>query len=139
MALGNYARQQAVESLRASLADQRRKGTSSREAERVLREISDEGDNRVFWDVFEKNFDLIHEHFFRNLRKAFPSLTAADMKFCALLRMNLSTKEISRFTNLSVRGVETARYRLRKKFALTTDTSIVQFLIDFKGADDTSA
>lgn len=53
MALGNYARQQAVESLRASLADQRRKGTSSREAERVLREISDEGDNRVFWDVFE--------------------------------------------------------------------------------------
>ena len=135
MALGNYARKQAVENLRASLADQRLKGTPSRNAERVLREISDEGDSRVFWDVFEKNFDLIHEHFFRNLRKAFPALTASDLKFCALLRMNLSTKEISRFTNLSVRGVETARYRLRKKLALASDTSLVQFLIDFVPED----
>ncbi len=133
MALGAYAREQAVENMRASLSDLRKKGNTSSEAERVLRDISrTEGDNSVFWDIFERNFDLIHEHFFRNLRKQYPSLTASDLKFCAFLRMNLSTKEISKVTNISVRGVETARYRLRKKFALPADQSLVQFLIDFK-------
>ncbi len=133
MALGAYARQQALDNMRASVADIRRKGSPIGEAERVLKEISTtDGDNRVFWDIFEKNFDLIHEHFFRNLRKAFPTLTPADLKFCALLRMNMSTKEISRFTNLSIRGVETARYRLRKKFNLAPEDKLVQFLIDFK-------
>lgn len=133
MALGAYARQQALDNMRASVADLRRKGSPMAEAERVLRDISTtDGDNRMFWDIFEKNFDLIHEHFFRNLRKAFPALTPADLKFCALLRMNLSTKEISRFTNLSIRGVETARYRLRKKFNLGPDDKLVQFLIEFK-------
>lgn len=50
--------------------------------------------------------------------------------------MNLSTKEISRFTNLSIRGVETARYRLRKKFNLGPDDKLVQFLIEFKLDED---
>lgn len=137
MALGAYARQQALDNMRASVADLRRKGSPMAEAERVLRDISTtDGDNRMFWDIFEKNFDLIHEHFFRNLRKAFPALTPADLKFCALLRMNLSTKEISRFTNLSIRGVETARYRLRKKFNLGPDDKLVQFLIEFKLDED---
>lgn len=132
MALGAYARQQAVDNMKQSLADLQRKGKFSEEAEKVLSDITkSSGDNRVFWDTFEKNFDLIHEHFFRNLRQAYPTLTPSDLKFCALLRMNMSTKEISRFTNLSVRGVETARYRLRKKFALPAEASLVQFLIDF--------
>lgn len=132
MALGAYARQQAVENMKQSLADLQRKGKVSEEAEKVLNDITkSSGDNRVFWDTFEKNFDLIHEHFFRNLRQVYPSLTPSDLKFCALLRMNMSTKEISRFTNLSVRGVETARYRLRKKFSLPPETTLVQFLIDF--------
>lgn len=132
MALGAYARQQAIDNMKQSLADLKRKGKFSEGAEKVLDDISkSSGDNRVFWDTFEKNFDLIHEHFFRNLRQAYPSLTSSDLKFCALLRMNMTTKEISRFTNLSVRGVETARYRLRKKFALLPDASLVQFLIDF--------
>lgn len=132
MALSEYGHRQAIENINASLVDLRNKGKDVTVAENVLKEIrKNEGDTRVFWDVFEKNFDLIHEHFFRNLRKAYPSLTSADMKFCALLRMNMSTKEISRFTNLSVRGVETARYRLRKKFGLNSEQSLVQFLIDF--------
>ena len=132
MALGAYARQQVVENMKASLADKRKKGANTKEAERVLHAISgDERDDTMFWDTFEKNFDLIHENFFRNLRREFPSLTPSDLKFCALLRMNMSTKEISRFTNLTVRGVETARYRIRKKFNLDSQKSIVEFLIEF--------
>lgn len=132
MALGEYGRRQAIDSMRESLADKRRKGAHVAEAERVLQEIAgSEGDNRLFWDIFEKNFDLIHEHFFRNLRKAYPTLTPVDLRFCALLRMNMSSKDISKFTNLSLRGVETARYRLRKKLALPKERNLVEFLIEF--------
>ena len=78
-----------------------------------------------------KNFDMIHKNFFRNLRKQYPSLTASDLRFCALLRLNLSTKDIAQFTNLTIRGVETARYRIRKKLAIPGNINLVDFLIDF--------
>lgn len=54
------------------------------------------------------------------------------MRFCALLRLNLSTKDIAKFTQLSVRGVEGARYRLRKKFNLDEGTSLIDFLLSFQ-------
>ena len=92
---------------------------------------SDIGDSE-FWNIYHKNFDLIHENFFRNLVERYPTLTPVDLRFCALLRLNLSTKDIAKFTNLTVRGIETARYRLRKKLGIKDKESLVQFLIDFK-------
>lgn len=83
------------------------------------------------WDLFLSNFDLIHEHFFRNLRQRFPELTANDLKLCALLRLNMSTKDMADMLNIGVRAVETARYRLRKKMELDSNVDLVQFLIDF--------
>ena len=59
-------------------------------------------------------------------------LTTTDLKFCALLRLNLSTKEMALFTGLTVRGVEGARHRLRKKLNLSEGASITEFLIDFQ-------
>lgn len=85
-----------------------------------------------YWRLFQENFDLIHKNFFRNLRTAYPSLTATDLKFCAYLRLNLSTKDIARFTGLTLRGVEGARHRLRKKLHLADGQSLTEFLIDFK-------
>lgn len=82
--------------------------------------------------IFQNNFDLIHEKFFRNLRERYPSLTATDLRFCALLRLNLSTKDIAQMTNLTIRGVEAARYRLRKKLDIPDGTGLVDFLIDLK-------
>ena len=89
-------------------------------------------ETQEFWDVFQNNFDLIHEKFFRNLRERYPSLTATDLRFCALLRLNLSTKDIAQMTNLTIRGVEAARYRLRKKLDIPDGTGLVDFLIDLK-------
>lgn len=132
IAMGEYGRQLALENMKASFNDIRKKGGDITAAERVMKEFTiSQGDARKFWDVFEKNFDMIHQYYFKNLRNKYPTLTPSDLKFCALLRMNMNTKEISRFTNLSVRGVETARYRLRKKFGLAQNQSLAQFLIDF--------
>lgn len=83
------------------------------------------------WNLFMQNFDLIHEHFFRNLKQRYPQLTMGDLKLCGLLRLNLSTKEIASYTHLSIRGVESARLRLRRKLGLTGDQSLVEFLVMF--------
>lgn len=106
------------------------KKLSKQSIKTMLSHITNDIDTDTYWDIYSKNFDLIHKNFFRNLRKLNPSLTATDMKFCALLRLNLSTKEIAQFTGLTLRGVEGARYRLRKKLDIPKDMSLTQFLLD---------
>ena len=84
------------------------------------------------WEVFRKNFDLIHDNFFRILNEKYPDLSSSDLKLCALLRLNLDTKEIARMLNITVRGVETRRYRLRRKLGLSQEESLSKFLISVK-------
>ncbi len=84
------------------------------------------------WNIFQVNFDLIHQSFFRNLRLQHPSLSAQDLKLCALLRLNLDTKQIANMLNITIRGVETRRYRLRKKMDLDSETGLTEFLVDFR-------
>lgn len=90
--------------------------------------ISSEDD----WQVFQTNFDRIHENFFRNLHTKYPELTANDLRFCAYLRLNLSTKDIAHLMNISPKGVEVARYRIRKKIGIPSEKSLTEFLIEFK-------
>jgi DNA-binding CsgD family transcriptional regulator len=84
------------------------------------------------WQIFQQNFDMIHQDFFRNIRKKYPDLTLYDLKLCAYLRLNLSTKEIASLLNISVRGVEAARYRLRKKLHLSVDENLNEFFIEVR-------
>ncbi len=98
-----------------------------------LTEIIDKDlDNDGNWNVFYRNFDFIHENFFRHLQERYPDLTPTDLRFCAYLRMNLTSKDMASLMNISLKGVETARYRLRKKLKLSSDVSLSSFLIDFK-------
>lgn len=83
------------------------------------------------WQMFEHLFDQAHENFFRRLKMAYPDLTASDFRLCAYLRMNLSSKEIAPLLNISVRGVEEKRYRLRKKLNLRSEQSLTEFIISF--------
>lgn len=82
------------------------------------------------WEQFEMSFDQVHENFFKRLRQKYPDLTPKDQKLCAYLRMNLSTKEIAPLLNISVRGVEISRYRLRKKLNIDSNTNLIAFIMD---------
>lgn len=139
MALDAYSRQQVIEQLRQTLHDgSRAKGSGAMIkslSSRLQTLNSSDSNGGEFWSIFERNFDLIHEHFFRNLRQRYPQLTSSDLRMCALMRLNLATKDIARFQNMTVRGVETARYRLRKKLDLPTGTNLTEFMIDFSGDD----
>jgi DNA-binding CsgD family transcriptional regulator len=74
---------------------------------------------------------MLHSDFLRILKLQFQSLSAHELKLCAYLRMNLSSKEIAQLENISVRGVEISRYHLRKKLKLHTETNLFDFLMQF--------
>ncbi len=80
------------------------------------------------WALFDRNFNEVHDDFFKNLQKKFPDLTPKDLKMCAFLTMNLSSKEIAPLVGITYRSVELHRYRLRKKFDLPKNKNLVKFL-----------
>lgn len=100
--------------------------------DKIIRAIDEYIGTDDDWSLFQANFDRIHEGFFRNLKARYPELTAGDLKLCAYLRLNLSTKDIANLLNISVRGVEVARYRLRKKLDIVQEENLVEFMIEFK-------
>ncbi|MAU26799.1 MAG: Two component regulator three Y domain-containing protein [Muricauda sp.] len=83
------------------------------------------------WKRFEVNFKELHEDFFERLLKEYPNLTPKDLKLCAYLKMNLSTKEIAPLMAISIRGIEIHRYRLRKKLKIDSSENLSNFLITF--------
>jgi AraC family chitin signaling transcriptional activator len=85
--------------------------------------------NKHEWEIFETNLNQIHNEFIISLSKKFPNLTPKDIKLCVYLKMNLSSKEIAPMMNISFRGVELHRYRLRKKLNLTQDENLSKFLL----------
>ena len=86
--------------------------------------------NKNEWQSFEKNLMQSHEEFVHKLSQKFTDLTSRDIKLCIYLKMNLSSKEIAPLMNISFRGVELHRYRLRKKLALQQDESLSKFMIN---------
>ena len=85
--------------------------------------------NKNEWETFETNLNQIHNEFIIALSKKFPDLTNKDIKLCIYLKMNLSSKEIAPILNISFRGVELHRYRLRKKLNLNKEENLSKFLL----------
>ena len=83
------------------------------------------------WQKFEQNFDMVYEDYLKRLKHEFPKLTAGDMRLCAYLKLDLSSKDIASMMNMSVRSVEMARYRLRQKIGLTREDNLSDFLQNF--------
>jgi xylulokinase len=90
--------------------------------------IEENIDKKGSWQQFEQQFDLLHSQFIQRLHEKYKILSTTDLKLSALLRMKLNTKEIAGLLNLSPRGVETQRYRLRKKFGIAAEADLAAFL-----------
>ncbi len=83
------------------------------------------------WNQVMFHFNELHEDFFDRLKKAYPSLTPKDLRLCAYLKMNLTTKEMATLMNVSLRGVEASRYRLRKKLDLSSEANLTEFVMGY--------
>jgi len=97
----------------------------------LIKTIDQEMHKEEDWEKFEVHFDQVHENFIQSLKSAYPQLTPKDLKLAAYLRMNLATKEIAPLLNISVRGVEISRYRLRKKLNLEKGVNLTDFFLKF--------
>jgi tetratricopeptide (TPR) repeat protein/DNA-binding CsgD family transcriptional regulator len=83
------------------------------------------------WDDFEARFQEVHIGFYNKLCKEFPAVSPSELRLCAFLRLNMTTKEIAEITFQSFDSIKTARYRLRKKLGLERDENLVVFLTKY--------
>lgn len=110
---------------------------SRRKLQKMFTKLNQHAIDEEYLQVFETNFEKVHHQFFDVLKKRFPELSQRELRLCAFIKMNLSNKEISPLLNISVRGVETARYRIRKKLNMEHDLNLNQFLENI-GSEHTS-
>lgn len=82
------------------------------------------------WKLFKEAFNNADKDFLNKIKKSHPDLTANDLKLCAYLRLNLSSKEIAPLLNISIKSVEVKRYRLRKKMNLPHKTSLTKYILE---------
>lgn len=101
------------------------------ELHQISRQIEQNISADADWEHFQFHFDRVHGDFSNRFRSAFPKLSPQEIKLSAYLRMNLSSKEIAQLLNISVRGVEISRYRLRKKLQLERSTNLQEFILNF--------
>ncbi|SDQ15130.1 hypothetical protein SAMN05421664_0755 [Chryseobacterium soldanellicola] len=80
---------------------------------------------------FLPRFKEIYPEFYEKLTEKYPQLSANDIKFSAFLRLNLSTKTIAQYKNISVRTIESRKYRLRKKLDLPSDIDLNKWMMEF--------
>ena len=102
---------------------------SSRSIKSVITTITKNISDDNTWNVFKDAFDTADKDFLKKVKQAHSSLTPNDLRLCAYLRLNLSSKEIAPLLNISVRSVEIKRYRLRKKMDLSHETGLVEYIL----------
>ncbi len=102
---------------------------SSRSIKSVITTINKNISDDKTWNVFKEAFDTADKDFLKKVKQAHQSLTPNDLRLCAYLRLNLSSKEIAPLLNISVRSIEIKRYRLRKKMELTHEQGLVEYIL----------
>ncbi len=82
------------------------------------------------WRLFEEAFNNADKDFLKRIKALHSSLTSNDLRLCAYLRLNLSSKEIAPLLNISHRSVEVKRYRLRKKMDLSHEINLTDYILE---------
>ncbi len=112
---------QKVEDIKAIKAD----------LQKIIRQIGEGELYDAAWQRIEGRLQMMLDPWAARLRARFPQLSMDDIKLCEMLKLRLSTKELAQFFNISVRGVETRRYRLRRKLEFDADLDFTNFLTQF--------
>ena len=99
------------------------------ELKKMIKVLSEDDRIDKDWEHFTQHFDKVHSDFVVRLKEKHAAISGNELKLCAYLRMNLSTKEIAQLMNISIRGVEISRYRLRKKLGITSAVNLFEYLL----------
>mgnify|MGYP003665017866 FL=1 len=119
-------RNELLSSIKSDLS----KSKSLTEVGKVIKTINSSINDTSDWDLFEKAFNNVDKEFMQRIKAIHPSITPNDLRLCAYLRLNLSSKEIAPLLNISHKSVEVKRYRLRKKLGLDHKQSLSNYIIE---------
>ena len=103
---------------------------SSPQVKSVIKTIDKDISEEDNWKFFKKAFNNADKDFFKKIKSLHPELTSNDLKLCAYLRLNLTSKEIAPLLNISVKSVEIKRYRLRKKMDLPHEQNLIEHILE---------
>jgi DNA-binding CsgD family transcriptional regulator len=106
------------------------KSKSIDDIKNVIKTINSNLNNTSDWKLFEEAFNNVDKEFMKTIKTLHPSITPNDLRLCAYLRLNLSSKEIAPLLNISHKSVEVKRYRLRKKMGLDHEQSLTSYILD---------
>jgi len=95
--------------------------------QQIIRHLNEQARTEEEWKEFETVFGEVHQDFYTSLKNKWPTLTPRELKLCAMLKLNLNTKEIASLTNLTVRTIGEYRTQIRKKLGLTRDINLYTF------------
>jgi len=131
-AMALVKKNETLQEIKKELAQNKTNFDNHYSYKKILKKVDGSIAHKDEWEVFEHNFNQVHDDFFKSLKAKHAELTPKDLKICAYVKMNLSTKEIAPLMNISIRGVETHRYRLKKKLNLENDISLTDYLLNFE-------
>jgi tetratricopeptide (TPR) repeat protein/DNA-binding CsgD family transcriptional regulator len=97
----------------------------------LLRQVDARINDAEEWDAFEKQFELIHHDFIRRLSRHCPALTKTELKVCALVKLNLSTKDIAGMLSIATKTIEVHRYNIRRKLGIPSQTKLATYIAAF--------
>ena len=103
--------------------------SSSADFKQINRLLNEVEKRDADWDQFSIHFDHVHSNFLSDIKERHPNLTPNELKLCAYLKMNLSSKEIAQLMSITIRAVEVSRYRMRKKLNIPSDANLFDFLM----------
>ena len=106
------------------------KAKHNRHVHEVIEIINQSLTDTSDWELFQEAFNNADSKFLKKVKTLHPALTPNDLRLCAYLRLNLSSKEIAPLLNISPRSVEIKRYRLRKKMELSHKKSLVEYILE---------
>jgi DNA-binding CsgD family transcriptional regulator len=104
--------------------------TDEKKYSNVVKIIDKNLNNTDDWKMFQEAFNNADKNFLKKVKKKHSNLTPNDLRLCAYLRLNLSSKEIAPLLNISPRSVEVKRYRLRKKMTLPHDSNLTNYILE---------
>ena len=80
-------------------------------------------------EEFEKRFTGVHEDYYTKLLDLAPDLSPNELRICAFIRLNITTKDIASITGKSTGTIENIRISIRKKLNLETGTNLQRHLL----------
>lgn len=121
----------ALEKLKKNIEklSEKKDNTSTDDYNQLLQIISKElKDDKESWADFKNYFEKVHPNFYVTVKDKYPKVTSGELRLMALIRMNLSYKEIGGILNVTNEGIKKARYRLRKKLEITPQDSLQEII-----------